>query len=390
MINEILFPHRFVLNIDQLFDIFNSKSSKHSNIFKRVLSMANRAEIFGFLRTMIVYFKSLKIEDVRYYKNKHTGVTRKVSKIVPLLNSSNRTAFRGFIIDAESLISMYTEYVEEKLLLESISTYTLQQDVIEMFFGRVRAKCGYNSNPNVHQFKGAYRQLSTNIKIQISKHANCRYFDNELPITHNYSNITTVSSKRAKFVPNQIFEQVIEDQQEDILEEVFQLAEIDSSEPFTELTSNFSIAHTASAIEIKIENNSNFHCDQCRQVFTNNQRIDINAYTTNVSIAVPCVSTFEICKTADKFMKLYDITASKPKYDFKVIYCLIFRALDFSNLYTNSQFDCDINHKYAFIKHIVGEYVRVTSMYKSRQATFEQHGQFLRKRLNRLVIESGQ
>lgn len=285
---------------------------------------------------------------------------------------------------------MYTEYVEEKLLLQSISTYTIQQDVIEMFFGKVRAKCGYNSNPNVHQFKGAYRQLSTNIKIQTSIHANCRYFDNELPITHNYSNVTTVSSKRAKFVPNQLFEQVIEDQQDDILEDVFQLAEIANAEPFTELTSNFSIVHTASAIEFKIENNSNFKCNQCRHVFSNNEKIDMNVFTTNISIALPCVSTFEICKTADKFMKLYDIRASEPKYDFKVIYCLIFRALDFENLYTNSRFDCDINHKYSFIKHIVGEYVAVTSMYKSRQATFEQHDQLLRKRLNRLVIERGQ
>lgn len=285
---------------------------------------------------------------------------------------------------------MYTEYVEEKKLLQSIATYTLQQDVIEKLFGRVRAKCGYNSNPNIHQFKGAYRQLSTNIIIPISKYGNCRYFDNDLPIAHNYSNITTVSSKRAKFVPNQVFEQVIEDQQDDILEDVFQLAEIECAEPFIELTSNFSIVHSASAIETKIENNSNFHCDQCRNIFSTNEKININAFTTNISMAIPCVSTYEICKTANKFLKLYDITASKPKYDFKVIYCLIFRTLDFNNLYTNSPFDCDINHKYAFIKHIVGQYVTITLMHKSRQATFEQHKQLLRKRLNRLIIFSGQ
>lgn len=195
--------------------IYSTPNIQIYSIFKRVLCQGNKEEIFTFLDTAVAYFETLTVEDVRRYKRAGEVITK--SRINPLLKSSRRAAFCGFIMDAIALKMMYKEYVEDLHLLSSISTYTLQQDVIEMFFQRIRSKCGYNSNPNVHQFKGAYRQLSTNIKIDISKNANCRYFDTQLPKTHYYSNVTTVSSKRAKFIPDlDALEDAIEQQQDEI------------------------------------------------------------------------------------------------------------------------------------------------------------------------------
>lgn len=59
--------------------------------------------------------------------------------------------------------------------------YFLLQDVLEMFFGKIRACGGFNNNPNVYQFKGAYRKLLANIKISNSEYANCRLFESTLP-----------------------------------------------------------------------------------------------------------------------------------------------------------------------------------------------------------------
>lgn len=329
----------------------------------------------------------MKIEDTRFHKDKKTDVVTKKSKTVSILQSNCKTAFRGFIVDAEVLISMFREYIEEQNLLPYISTYSLQQDVIEMFFGKIRARCGFNNNPNVHQFKGAYRQLCTNIKIQISSFANCRYFDTELPNTHYYSNIMTVSSKRAKFIPNEAFEDVVEQQKDDIVEEVFRLGEIEKNNPLIDNMSNFSIFYAASCIEARIKNKSTFFCNECRNVFDENEKCNLNS---NITISAPCLHTYEICKTADKFMKLYDISAKEKKFDFKVIYCLIFRCLDFNNLFVGSKFECDIHHKYQFIKSIVGDYVSMTFMHKSKQLTIEQHDKVLRNHLNKLVLFSGQ
>lgn len=379
--------YRFTNVCDRLFDVFNSKYSKNADIFKRVLDNENKAEVFDFLTTTASYLKSLKIEESQFYRDKKSGDTKRKSKIVSILHSKCKTAFRGFIVDIEALLSMYREYIEENSLMTSISTYLLQQDIIEMFFGKIRAKCGFNNNPNVHQFKGAYRQLSTNIKIQISPYANCRYFDSELPSTRNYSNITTVSSRRAKFIPDEAFEDVIQQQKDEILEDVICLESIENSDPLVDFMSDFSIFYAASRIETKISENSTFFCMECRNVFAENEKSNLNS---NIHLSPPCTSTYEICKTADRFMKLYDISAPEKKYDFKVIYCLIFRALDFENLFVDSLFDCDMHHKYQLIKCIVGDYVAMTAMHKSKQITMEQHDKVLRQHLNRLVVNSGQ
>lgn len=95
-----------------------------------------------------------------------------------------------------SAMHMFTELIEEKSLLTFLPTYYILQDVIEMFFGKIRACGGFNNNPNVHQFKGAYRKLQANIKVQPSKLGNCRYFDNDLPNNLNFSDIYFVSSRR--------------------------------------------------------------------------------------------------------------------------------------------------------------------------------------------------
>lgn len=374
---------RYIRCLDCIFDIFNSKRFQHPNIFKRNLNAENKDAVFSYLRSSVDYFKSLKLEVDRYRNHK------KIKVSLPILKTANKTAFLGFIIDIESLIQMYNEYVDTDNILQSISTYTLQQDVVEMFFGKIRAKCGYNSNPNIHQFKGAYRQLCVNNDIVISEKANCRYFTTDLPAITSFSNVLLVSSKRAKFIPDEYFEDEIDAQTDDILQEV-RMTESNYTDPYTDLSSSFSIVHTASLIESRLNGNVQFTCEQCRYVLQENDKFDMHTLSTNVSMTAPCNSTYEICKTAEKFMRLYDLRAAKSKYNFKVIYCLIFRTLNFDKLFENSAFDCDVNHKLAFIKHIVEEYVLLSLSNKSRNVTLEQHNVLWRKKLNFYINKSGQ
>lgn len=157
----------FIRRIDKLFNIFNSKHSKHTNIFKQVLSPENKRIIFNFLRDNIKYFKSLKVEEPYYVGKKKSKRSIQKFRLVPLLETKNKCAFRGFIIDMECLMGMYTEFIEQNHLLTSIATYNLLQDVIEMFFGRIRACGGFNNNPNVQQFKGAFRKIQANMNTDL-------------------------------------------------------------------------------------------------------------------------------------------------------------------------------------------------------------------------------
>lgn len=175
----------FIRKMNTLFDIFNTRHKQNQNIFKKAMNPDNKRIVFDYLKTCIDYFKGLKIED--------ESKKRKVS----LISSRRKTAFRGFIADMHSVMLMYEKFVEIEGILGEFPTYYLLQDVIEMFFGKIRSCCGFNNNPNIHQFKGAYRKVQCNLNIRPSAIGNCRIFHNNLPKNFFYSDIYFVSSKRS-------------------------------------------------------------------------------------------------------------------------------------------------------------------------------------------------
>lgn len=117
---------RFSFNMDKIFNIFNSRFQTNQNIFKAALSKNNKGEVFSFLDECSSYFESLKIFKTVTQK----GYQKEVK--TQIINTRNKTAFIGFLIDIRSLKLMYMEYVEQHSLIKRISTYTVSQDHIEM------------------------------------------------------------------------------------------------------------------------------------------------------------------------------------------------------------------------------------------------------------------
>lgn len=386
----------FIRRMDKLFNIFNSKHSKHTNIFKKVLSPENKRILFNFLHDNMKYLKSLKVEEPYFVGKKKAKTAVQKFRLRPLLETKNFCGFRGLIIDMKSLMEMYTEYIEQNHFLTSIATYNMLQDVIEMFFGRIRACGGFNNNPNVQQFKGAYRKIQANMKLDLSVDSNCRLFDSTLPDNMFYSNIYFVSSKRAKIeMDNTIYEQ----QKDSILDELStefdtsidafdNIDAIDGNFHMLDSTPNFMIACIASSIERKIMECNSFHCNDCLSVFNENVKED--KINTNLLRWIPCISTMQICKTSEQFFKLYDIQKLNSRFDFKVLYCLIFRSMNFDSLFPMSKFDCDFNHKYQFIKCIVGQYITIRANQVSKGITLERQSKFVRQQYTRLVNFKGQ
>lgn len=376
----------FIQIMNKLFDIFNARNSTSKDIFKQALGDGNKRIIFDFFKSTIEYLKALKIEDIRYSTGKNGKIAIK-TVLVPVLKSKNKTAFRGFIIDMHSIVSMYTEFVVHDQILKEIPTYYLLQDVIELFFGKIRSCCGFNNNPNVMQFKGAYRKLQSNIKIQASVLSNCRIFDTELPSNLNYSNVYFVSSRRAKIVPSD-FEELYQTQKQDILMEVAKLDELESCNHLFDSPTDFTAAYIASSIERKIKECPQFYCENCRSIFDENEKLEkINSSLLN---GQPCVDTFEICKHAEKFFKLYNMERANNRFNFRVLYCLIFRSMNLDIKFSKSDFVCDASHKYHLIKCIVGEYISLRAAQKCKDITFDQQKKIFRQHLNHLVLNKGQ
>lgn len=270
-------------------------------------------------------------------------------------------------------------------MLPMIRTYSLQQDFLEMLFGRIRSKNGHNNNPNCQQFKGAFRKLLCNIKVEAPDLGNCRIFDRELPTDYLYSNVFSVSSRKPRITFDDLNE-TYEAQHEEILKSVFDIDQIEANDPILDAATNYRIAYVAKQIELKVTNR--FECNECAVVF------DENIKTANIGIRnqiMPCRSTFKICEHVDRFLKLHDIRKpSAKKHDFRVSYCLMFRTLDLNDLYTNSRFQCGITHKYSIIKSIILQYVAIKSTYSSQQVTLNQYNNICRQFYNKLTIFRGQ
>lgn len=366
----------FIRKMNTLFDICNTRILNSSDIFKQPLSPQNSRIIFDFFSTCIRYFKNLKIVEK--------------GKFVPILKSARKTAFLGYIIDMQSITLMYKYFVEEIKLLKCLPTYYLSQDVIEMFFGKIRACCGHNNNPNVDQFKGSYRKLQCQLDIEPPQNGNCRILDKNLPDKLSYSNIYFISSRRSTVVETN-YEEDYEKQKTAILAAIIRLDTLEACNPFIDVTKSFSVAYIASTIERKIINCSSFYCANCQSLFQDNDKVNLPCM--ELLEWTPTISTFDICKTAERHFTLIDIQKAKNEFNLRAIFCHIFRSMNFDNLYKKSKFEsgeCNITHKYQFIKCIVGEYITIRAIYASRDITYDQYNTMFRQQLNRLVLQSGQ
>lgn len=374
---------KFIRTMNTLFDIFNTKHTKNDNIFKRAMNQENKRVIFDFFESCIEYFKSLKVES-----DSNSNSTAKKIQLIPLLKSRRKCAFQGFIIDMQSVVGMYEKLVEEKRHLSSLPTYYLLQDIIEMFFGKIRSRCGFNNNPNILQFKGAYRKIQANLDIKCSDLSNCRIFDRTLPENPCFSNVYFVSSKRST-IQDIDCEDLYERQKNDILKEVVILDQVERCNHLLDATKQITILHIVAMIEKKISQCPRFYCSTCQAVLQENEKV--NSTESTLLAWDPCVSTFQICKNAERYFKLIDVKSDlEPQFDFKVLYCMIFRSMDFNSLYKNSKFDCDINHKYQLIKCVVGQYISIRAAQVSRDLTLDQYDLISRQHFNRLILRSGQ
>jgi hypothetical protein len=98
---------------------------------------------------------------------------------VPVVQTNRKTGFLGFLVDIESLMSMFTKYIQsETPLLKYILTYKISQDHLEIFFSAVRSRGGSNNNPTCKQFEAIYKRLLLHTEIKGADSGNAVAIDN--------------------------------------------------------------------------------------------------------------------------------------------------------------------------------------------------------------------
>lgn len=362
---------RCIRLFDDLFNVFNTKYvHDNENVFKNAMCNRNKDAIYALFNESTEYIKKLKFKS-------------EDGEIMEICKSDAKTGFVGFIIGMRSLQLIQEKYVDTDGTLSFIPTYFLNQDAVEMFFGKIRARGFLDDNPNVVRFKAAYQKLLGIDTLLQSRKGNCESYQIN---TDPFSDILYVSSKRKRSML-----MTTEDENEAIvLDEIDELHEKLSKlnacmqNNYSDHLHNFSIAHIANIIEEKIRSVDT--CAHCVAVFDGCSKIDDNHFGTMFDRR-PCLSTYMICKEADVFLK---VQLLKGNINFNTIYYTILNNLEVEKLFDEVDFSLHALHKLYLIRTIVDGYIRIKGLFLAKTTTQELHTRNFREKFKRLLHFYGQ
>lgn len=151
----------FIRTIDWLFDFMNSRIP-FAKEYKRPITRSSLSNIRSIVLEKINYLFSLKNED---------GIL--------LTNTGRKTFICGLAIAAKSILEVAEDLFRYNENLKYLLTYRFSQDHLELLFGKIRSRCGFNNNPHVLHFKYAMRQILLRNDIRNSQSTNCLELDND-------------------------------------------------------------------------------------------------------------------------------------------------------------------------------------------------------------------
>lgn len=142
------------------------------------------------------------------------------------LDQCRRNTFiLGFKAAAASLLGVGRFVFDEYPHVKYIRAYQLGQDHIETLFSKIRAKGGFNNNPDVVTFKSALRALLLKSDVSPSPSANCIELD---PSSSSASCSLLLTSKKKK-------KSVEEDPEIDEFADENEQLSIDLSKPISDI-----------------------------------------------------------------------------------------------------------------------------------------------------------
>ena len=165
----------FIRVIDCLFDMLNSRNILGKG-FKQQLRLQSKQIWEEILLSTAKYLLDLKI---------NIGSTQQ-----HLITHGRKTFILGFVICIRTTIEMANEMFTNAVPpFKYLLTYKFSQDHLELLFSCIRAKGGWNNNPNCLQIKYSLRRMLMRNAVTAYKSANCQTFHNFsttiIPIFHS-------------------------------------------------------------------------------------------------------------------------------------------------------------------------------------------------------------
>ncbi|CAB3997104.1 DNA transposase THAP9 [Paramuricea clavata] len=228
----------FIRTVDKVFDILNSRNPLGKGS-KQPLKLANKLKWEAELIMIANYLLSLKSRDGQL-----------------LISHKRKTFILGFVTCIKSNIEMATTMLTQDIdPFKYLLTYKFSQDHIEILFSCIRARGGWNNNPNCLQLQYTLRRMLLRNSISASKYANCQILDQHsvVPILHRRKHASPLKEKPAP--------PVVDDEDNTDLSNMEYLQEAEHSE-FTMYVLHYICGYIVSKLAKSIS------CSQCIEEIT--------------------------------------------------------------------------------------------------------------------------
>lgn len=217
-----------------------------------------------------------------------------------------------------------------------------------------------------------------------SKHANCQANTSDNSSMTQFSDILTVTSRRSKIDSSGNVEEILVTSEEmEQFHRKLALLERSQKSHLTDTHPDATISFIAKSIENRIMATDRFYCFNCANVFNENEKSTVLTINSNP----PCISTFQICKQADKFLKMEIL---KNNTNFNVILYAIYEGINLDDIYTNTDFDHSNEHKVFLVQNIAKQFIHIKNTWLAKKRTLEIHEEKMRNRFLKLTHTRGQ
>jgi len=162
----------FCLQINNIFDLLNSRNRFSKNQSARCITPENYNEVCEQIENYCNYLQELKDTN---------GL---------ILQSNRKTGFFGLILCMKS-VSEICKLLFSDNNFKYLMTYKLSQDHLETFFSAVRSRGGFNNNPTAKQFITSYKRLLVHADVDISKYANNIVIDETIVLNVSAATLST-------------------------------------------------------------------------------------------------------------------------------------------------------------------------------------------------------
>ena len=282
-----------------------------------------------------------------------------------------------------------------QLFSSYLCTYMLSQDHLELFFGCVRGRNGYNNNPTALQFKYTYRALLINNKLQPGSKGNITMQGNTAPL------LVTTSNDNDDRRPQE--EEVEEEQQLhrflDLIPEIqpdeYAQQDITLSE-YTKGVITYMAGHVVRQISPKLT------CTHCRLALLSLPgETPFNSLTctkNNGGLVFPSTSVCKVLQLCELLIKCkLERSNNRPLRGVnlvKQLQCDVLRHIVFHGLelfqdhsdHFRESTECYTN----LIKMIVRKYGNIRYFHEAKKYTSKVTGQIIRQHCNKVVLFKGQ